>query len=98
MPLDRTGRRPISVPAPADYRKPGYPAEEHREELRGGEHPDWRNATGTSTAAPPRPTPPPVHPVPPRPTPIRPYPGPLGRELRGNVLTRLLRTTDAKQI
>ncbi|OLB81875.1 MAG: cytochrome c oxidase subunit I [Actinobacteria bacterium 13_2_20CM_2_71_6] len=30
--------------------------------------------------------------------PIDPYPGPLERELPGNVLTRLLRTTDAKTI
>src|SRR2546421_9908606 len=95
MPLDRTGRRPISVPAPADYRKPGYPAEEHREALRGREHPDWGNATGTTTAAPPRPTPPPVHPVPPRPTPLRPYPRALRPALRGHVLTRLLRTSAA---
>ncbi|TML22679.1 MAG: cytochrome ubiquinol oxidase subunit I, partial [Actinobacteria bacterium] len=33
-----------------------------------------------------------------RPAPIQPFPGPVQREPKGNVLTRLLRTTDAKQI
>jgi cytochrome c oxidase subunit I len=33
-----------------------------------------------------------------RPRPIMPFPGPVQRELPGNVLSRLLRTTDAKQI
>ena len=93
--LDSTGRRAISVPPPREYRKPGYPPEEHREETRDGEHPEVRNATGTATqelAAPARVA------VAPRPRPVQPYPGPLHREPPGNVLTRLLRTTDAKQI
>jgi cytochrome c oxidase subunit 1 len=34
----------------------------------------------------------------PQPAPIRAYPGPVHQEPKGNVLTRLLRTTDAKQI
>jgi cytochrome c oxidase subunit I len=76
------------------YRKPGYPPEKHREEMRGGGREPWRNAVGgdgdggTATDAPPRPSP----------APIQPYPGPVRRELRGSVLARLLRTTDAKQI
>jgi cytochrome c oxidase subunit I len=94
QPLDATGRRRISVRPPGTYRKPGYPPEKHREEMRGDGHEEWRNAVGgagdggTATEAPPRPVP----------VPIRPYPGPVHRELPGSALARLLRTTDAKQI
>src|SRR4051794_32774075 len=40
----------------------------------------------------------PARTTPGRPVPIQPFRGPLNRQPKGSVLTRLLRTTDAKQI
>src|SRR3954452_13240026 len=93
LPLDRTGRRTVVVRSPDAYRKPGYPVEEHLEELRGDGHDDWRNAAGDGIAGTALADPPQL-----RPTPLHPYRGPVRRPPRGSALASLLRTTDAKQI
>jgi cytochrome c oxidase subunit 1 len=99
-PPEKTGAQPIEVPDPGEVRRPQYPPDEPEDvPADGDEHDRWRKGVGPSHDG--------VHggggtsrtallvvPVTDSPT----YPGVVRRSLPGSAFTRILRTTDAKQI